>query len=154
MMDADGRGFRHVRMADGEILEIDGRNPFAAGLDDVLGAVGDLHVAAGVDVSDVAGIEPAVLVELLRAGAAIIARAPRPGRAPSAGQRSCRPSGCALFSSSVIFISTPNGGWPCFCLTSQPGLAVQIAHIRGFRVHSVPSGDISVMPQAWMTSTP
>ena len=35
-------------------------DPLAAGLDDVLRAVGDAHVALGVDRHDVAGLEPAV----------------------------------------------------------------------------------------------
>ena len=59
-------------MADREIFQFDGRYPLAAGLDDVLGAIGDLHVAVRVDVGDVAGIEPAILVELLLAGSAVI----------------------------------------------------------------------------------
>src|SRR3989454_10506734 len=45
------------------VLEVHARDPLAAGLDQVLGAVGDLHVAFGVDRRDVAGLEPAVLGE-------------------------------------------------------------------------------------------
>ena len=48
-------GMRHR-----DVLEVDRADPFAAGLDHVLAAVGDLHVAVGVDRGDVAGREPAV----------------------------------------------------------------------------------------------
>ncbi len=63
MMDADHGGFRHRGMADREVFQIDRRNPLAAGLDHILGAVGDPHVAVLVDGGDVAGVEIAVLVE-------------------------------------------------------------------------------------------
>ena len=63
MPDADDGGFRHLGMTDREIFQIDRGNPFAAGLDHVLGAVGDLHVAAAVHGRDVAGIEEAFVVE-------------------------------------------------------------------------------------------
>ncbi len=63
MGDADHRRLGDVGMADGEILDVDRRNPFAARLDHVFGAVGDLHVAFGIDRRDVAGVEEAVLVE-------------------------------------------------------------------------------------------
>jgi hypothetical protein len=43
------------------------RDPLAAGLDDVLGAVGDLHEAHVVDGRDVAGVEEALVVEDLAA---------------------------------------------------------------------------------------
>ena len=56
-------GFRDRGMADREVLQVDRRNPFAAGLDDVLGAVGNPHVAVRIDGGDVAGVEEAVLVE-------------------------------------------------------------------------------------------
>src|SRR3989454_10230324 len=45
------------------VLEVDARDPFAAGLDQVRRAVGDLHTALGVDRRDVPGPEPAVLGE-------------------------------------------------------------------------------------------
>src|SRR5258708_4910870 len=50
-------------MADSEVLEVDGGNPLATRFDDVLGAVGDLHVAVTVDGGDVAGVEEALRVE-------------------------------------------------------------------------------------------
>src|SRR5690606_11415209 len=67
----DGR-LGDIRVADGQVFQIDGGDPLAAGLDDVLGAVGDLHVAVAVDMRDVARVEPALLVEALLAGAAVI----------------------------------------------------------------------------------
>ena len=55
------------------VLEIDRADPFAAGLDHVLGPVGDLDVAIGVEPGDVAGRKPAVGVEHIAALAAEIA---------------------------------------------------------------------------------
>ena len=66
MADADHGGLRHLGMADREIFQVDRGNPFAAGLDHVLGAVGDLHVAVLVDGGDVAGVEEAFVVEDVR----------------------------------------------------------------------------------------
>ena len=63
MAHADHRGFGHLGMADRQVLQVDRGDPFAARLDHVLGAVGDLHVAVAVDGRDVAGVEEAVLVE-------------------------------------------------------------------------------------------
>ena len=56
----DAGGHRDLRVRHRDVLEVDRADPFAAGLDDVLAAVGDLHVAVGVDRGDVAGREPAV----------------------------------------------------------------------------------------------
>ena len=61
----DDGGFGDVGVADSDVLELDGADPLAAGFDDVLGAVGDLHRAAGVDGGDVAGGEPAVRVAVV-----------------------------------------------------------------------------------------
>src|SRR3954466_5278396 len=58
----DGR-FRHLRVTDGEVLEVDRGYPFAPGLDDILGAVGDLHVTVLIDGRDIAGVEESFLVE-------------------------------------------------------------------------------------------
>src|ERR1700751_2928366 len=60
---ADHRSFRHLRVADRQILDFDRRYPFAARLDHVLRAIGDLHVALRIDGRDVAGVEEAVGVE-------------------------------------------------------------------------------------------
>jgi hypothetical protein len=57
---ADAGRHRDRRMGDGDVLEIDRADPFAARLDHVLAAVGDLHEAVGVDRADVAGRKPAV----------------------------------------------------------------------------------------------
>jgi hypothetical protein len=45
---ADHGGLLHGRVAHRDVLEVDRRDPLAAGLDDVLAAVGDLHEAVGV----------------------------------------------------------------------------------------------------------
>src|SRR5690606_914508 len=56
-----------VRMADGKVLKGNCRDTLAAGYDDVLRQVGNLHIAVGVDMGDVAGVEIALLVEDLAA---------------------------------------------------------------------------------------
>jgi hypothetical protein len=45
----DARGHRHRRVRHRDVLEVDRADPLAAALDHVLAAVGDLHVAVGVD---------------------------------------------------------------------------------------------------------
>ena len=76
--DGDHRGLEHVGMAHHRILELDRRDPLAAGLDDVLGAVRDGHVTLAVERADVAGAEPAV-VELRWVLVLVVrARDPRP----------------------------------------------------------------------------
>src|ERR1700733_1226062 len=54
------RGFLHRGMPDERVLQIYGTNPFSARLNQVLGAVGDLHVAFGVDGGHVSRSEPTV----------------------------------------------------------------------------------------------
>src|SRR5215472_11322129 len=63
MVDTDHRSFGDLGMADRQIFNIDRGNPFPARLDQVLGAVRDLHVTVWVDGGDVACIEKAVAVE-------------------------------------------------------------------------------------------
>ncbi len=66
-------------MSHGDVLDVDGTDPFAARFDDVLCAVGDLHIAAFVDGGDVACVEEAFLVQRFAAFAAEIgARNRRP----------------------------------------------------------------------------
>src|SRR5437764_4309264 len=45
------------------VLEGDGADPLAAGLDDILGAIANRDPAVGIDRGDVSGPEPAVLRE-------------------------------------------------------------------------------------------
>src|SRR5258706_1328084 len=66
-------------MAHDLIFEIHRRDPFAAGFDDVLRAIGDLNVASSVHSANVAGAQPAV-VEALRRGVFIV-RGGDPGTA-------------------------------------------------------------------------
>src|SRR5207248_4170734 len=54
---------RHARVRHDRVLEINRADPFAAGLDQILGAVGDAHVAVGIDAADVAGAQPAIVAE-------------------------------------------------------------------------------------------
>src|SRR5687767_1128799 len=61
MVHADHRGLGDRRVLDRDVLQVDGADPLAAGLDHVLRAVGDLDVAVGIDGAHVAGRKPAVL---------------------------------------------------------------------------------------------
>src|SRR5882762_545516 len=63
MRDADDRSEGDLREARNDILDGNGADPFTAGFDHVLGAVGDLHEALRIDGSDVARIKVAVLVQ-------------------------------------------------------------------------------------------
>src|SRR5438094_694715 len=76
----DDRGLQHLGMVHDHRLDVDGRDPLAAGLDEVLRAVGDLHVALGIDGCDVARAEPAVGGEAVdRLGIVVVgADDPRP----------------------------------------------------------------------------
>src|SRR5215475_428289 len=55
---ADDGGFAHPRVLEDQVLDVERRDPFAAGLDDALEAVGDLQVSVGADDADVAGVQP------------------------------------------------------------------------------------------------
>ena len=61
-------------VADGEVLQLDCRDPLAAGLDHVLGTIGDFHVTERVHVGDIAGVEPVLVIELLGAAPLEIGR--------------------------------------------------------------------------------
>src|SRR5207244_13497248 len=72
-------GFEHLRMCDDQVLQIDTRDPLAARLDDVLGAVHDLDIALRVNGRDIAGLEPAVRSKSVgRFEAVVAAGDPRP----------------------------------------------------------------------------
>ena len=60
MRHADAGGHGHGRVGHGDVLHINRADPFAAGLDHVLAAVGYLHVAIGVDGGHVARGEPTI----------------------------------------------------------------------------------------------
>src|SRR3546814_10811202 len=68
VIDADRRRLLHPRRADRGVFELDRADPFAARLDHILRAVGDLHHAVGVQHRDVAGVEPALTVRGLGIG--------------------------------------------------------------------------------------
>src|SRR4051812_13040810 len=67
MLDANHRGFLDRRMRHRDVLEVDRADPFTARLDDVLRAVGDPQGAFGVDRADVAGREPAAVLQRIAA---------------------------------------------------------------------------------------
>src|SRR5690606_36075617 len=60
---SDHRRERNPRHLADDLLDLGGVDPLAAGLDQVLGAPGDHEVAVGLDAREVAGIEPAVVVD-------------------------------------------------------------------------------------------
>src|SRR4051812_49387444 len=66
MRHADDGRFGDGGMTDGDVLDLDGRDPFAAGLDDILGAVGDGHVTVSVNGRDIASVEPSLRIEGIR----------------------------------------------------------------------------------------
>ena len=47
-------------MTHGDVFQLDRADPLTAGLDDILGAIGDLQITVLVDRADVAGRQPAV----------------------------------------------------------------------------------------------
>ena len=61
MCDTYHRGFGHRWMADSRVFDLDRADPFAAGLDHVLGAIGNCHIPVRIDSRDIASIEPAIL---------------------------------------------------------------------------------------------
>ena len=71
---ADHRGLQHRGMPDQVVLQFHRGNPFPAGLDDVLGTVGQRDVAIPVDDADIARAQPSA-VELL----AVVIQVVRPG---------------------------------------------------------------------------
>ena len=111
-----------------DVLQRDRADPFAAGLDHVLRAVGDLHEAVGIDGRDVAGGEPAVGVAARCPARRRNRRCTPTGRAPSGRRTACRPTAVRLPSPSTIFMSMPARTRPCFsmwrtaALAGQPGL--------------------------------
>src|SRR5687767_1446204 len=71
---ADHRGLGDRRVLDGDVFQVDRADPLAAGLDHVLGTVGDLDVALGVDGADVAGGKPGPCVFTFLKGIAALDR--------------------------------------------------------------------------------
>src|SRR5215467_1780092 len=62
MLDADDGGLTDLGVTGGEVLELDRRDPFPAGLDDILGPVSDLHVAVPINSRNVSGIKEILLI--------------------------------------------------------------------------------------------
>src|SRR5262249_18383864 len=63
---ADDGGFARAGMLEDQVLDVERRDPFAAGLDDVLETVGDLEISVGADDADVAGVHPSAEPHLFR----------------------------------------------------------------------------------------
>ena len=88
----DDRRLGDVGVRDGDVLQRDRADPLAARLDHVLGAVGDLHVAVGIDGRDVAGGEPAVGVAARCRAARRNRRCTPRARAPADRRTARRPT--------------------------------------------------------------
>src|SRR5262245_50624921 len=65
---ADDARLQHGRVGHQRVLQLHRADPLAAGLDDVLGPVGQRQVPVGREHADIAGSQPAVGAELLRVG--------------------------------------------------------------------------------------
>src|SRR2546425_6211721 len=57
---SDNGGFVNLRVRHQRVFEIDGANPFASRLDQILRTIGDSHVTLAVDRRDVSRSEPAI----------------------------------------------------------------------------------------------
>ena len=146
----DHRRLDDVRVGHQLVLQLDRGDPLAAGLDHVLGAVGDLHEALGVHRRDVARAQPP-RVELLarsshRGSNALrsTARVPRsrpstrrPTRPPRRRRRSdaARPTAAAVPGARAV---------------SQCASSCSPSSGR----ENVATGLVSVMPHAWKMLTP
>ena len=105
---ADDAGLEHRRVGHQRVLQLDRADPLAAGLDDVLGPVGQREEAVGGERADVAGAQPAVVGTSpgrarRRRGSAPVIHGPRtsssPTDLPSAGMTS--PSGPTIRASTA-----------------------------------------------------
>ena len=105
MRQANHGGFCNIRVADGNVFNLNAGDPFTAGLDDILGPVRDLDKALRVNGSDITGVKIPVLVKDIPTLAFQIFpdnERPLTFRLPNA-----TPSrGSSLLSSSVIFKET------------------------------------------------
>src|SRR3989441_12731526 len=81
MAHRDDRRLEHLRVRHDQVLDVHARDPLAARLDQVLGPVGDLDVALGVDRGDVPGAEPTVRREAVRRLEVVVVRRDDPGTA-------------------------------------------------------------------------
>src|SRR5260370_36248159 len=81
VLDTDHRALRHPGAMHDDVLELKGGNPFAAGLDHILDAVGDPQVAVGSYDSDVVRMEVAPSPELFRRVGVVKVALRQPGRA-------------------------------------------------------------------------
>jgi hypothetical protein len=63
MRKPDSSRFGDTWTAEREIFELDRRDPFTTGFDDILCPIDDLHIAMRVDRRHVASVEPALRVE-------------------------------------------------------------------------------------------
>ena len=152
--DGDHRRLGDARVGHQQVLEVDRGDPLAAGLDQVLGPVADADAAASVDLDDVAGLEPAVVGELLGAAAAVVggARPTVPG--PRARPSSRRPTGSARRRRRGARSSTNGEGDALADRGSRTAPRARRRRARRGSRQTLPSGEVSVIPHAWMIVSP
>ena len=146
---ADDGGLDDVGMRHDLVLELDRRDPLAARLDDVLGAVGDLDEALRVDGADVAGAEPAVVKFVRRSIPVVGTGDPRAAHLDLAG-------GLAVPGERLARRRRRCGGRrrrrSARSSRASPSRRRRVAHFGGSAIEA--NGLVSVMPQAWMMRTP
>ncbi len=127
-------------------------DPLAAGLDDVLRAVGDAHVALGVDGHDVAGLEPAVLREAVLALVAEVRRRdPRAAHLELAHRLAVPGRGPCRSSLDVALLDERAPRSPARRAARASARRRPRPRGAASRRASVPSGFVSVMPHACVT---
>src|SRR5882757_5443415 len=65
MGNTDHGGLRHTGATDRQIFDVDRTDPFAPGLDHVLGAIRELDAVVLVHYGEIAGVEPSILQQRL-----------------------------------------------------------------------------------------
>src|SRR6185369_3462073 len=141
--DRDHRRLGDLRVRHQRVLEVDRRDPFAARLDQVLGAVGDADEAELVHRRDVAGAQPPSSVNLSSLGATRwyepVMKGPRTWISPT-----LLPShGASLPSSARILTSTNGTGTPAIAARRKRSASGRLS----LRTAVVAKGEVSVIPQ-------
>ena len=154
MRNGNHRGLGDIVMSDCGIFQIDRAYPFAAGLDDVFAAVGDLHVAVRVDRRDIACMEPTVLLDRGAARLGIIEIAADDPRAAHQ-QFAHRFAVMRLYTAGFVDdLHLDAENWPALLRLDRHLRLLPRRRCLAFSAAVVPTGLISVIPQACSISMP
>ena len=151
--DPDHRRLGDGRVAHQRVLERDRRDPLAAGLDHVLRPVLDLDVAARVERDDVAGPEPAVVgpaVGLL--GRVVVAR--RDPRAADLELAHRLAVARDLVPLGIARAELDERQRQALLRDVVERVSSSASSRSGWRSDSLATGEVSVMPQPWITVSP